>query len=69
MTETQLTELILTVPCPICGAAAGEKCELNSGYPRTTPHSERRLNAAETTPTANPHAGDKDVHAEYSFCK
>jgi hypothetical protein len=33
----------LAVRCPICGAKAGEKCELSTGLPRTEPHRDRRL--------------------------
>lgn len=38
---------ILALPCPTCGAAPGEKCELGSGQPRTEPHRDRRLIAAD----------------------
>lgn len=38
---------ILSVPCPTCGAAMKEVCELNTGAPRTEPHRDRKLNAAE----------------------
>ena len=31
-----------SVPCPTCGAAAGEQCELNTGQPRNEPHLSRR---------------------------
>jgi hypothetical protein len=34
---------ILALPCPTCGAAAGQKCELSTGQPRYTPHLDRRL--------------------------
>jgi hypothetical protein len=37
----------LAVPCPTCGAAAGQKCELNTGQPRIEPHRDRRLQAKE----------------------
>ena len=47
MDTKQLTWLILAVPCPTCGAAPREKCELHSGQPRTAPHRDRHLNAAE----------------------
>jgi len=33
--------------CPTCGAGPGEKCELSTGQPRTTPHRDRRLIAAD----------------------
>jgi len=33
--------------CPTCGAAPKEKCELNTGQPRTNAHCERRLIAAD----------------------
>jgi len=38
---------ILSVRCPTCGAAIGEICELNTGTPRTEPHRDRKLSAAE----------------------
>jgi hypothetical protein len=38
---------ILAIRCPTCGAAPGEKCELSTGLPRTTPHRDRRLIAAD----------------------
>jgi len=38
---------ILSVPCPTCGAALKEVCELNTGAPRTEPHRDRKLDAAE----------------------
>ena len=37
----------LAVRCPTCGAAPGEKCELSTGQPRTEPHRDRRLIAAD----------------------
>jgi hypothetical protein len=43
LTEKQ----ILAVPCTTCGAAVGEVCELNTGSPRTEPHRDRKLSAAE----------------------
>jgi hypothetical protein len=36
---------VLAIPCPTCGAKPGEKCELNSGQPRSTPHLDRSLAA------------------------
>jgi len=38
---------ILAVPCPTCGAAAEEACELHTGALRTEPHRDRKLSAAE----------------------
>ena len=38
---------ILSVPCTTCGAAVGETCELHTGDPRTEPHRDRKLSAAE----------------------
>jgi hypothetical protein len=38
---------ILSVPCTTCGAAVGEACELHTGTPRTEPHRDRKLSAAE----------------------
>jgi len=37
----------LAVQCPTCGAKPEEKCELASGQPRTDPHRDRRLIAAD----------------------
>jgi len=42
---------ILTVPCATCGAAIGEVCELHTGAPRTEPHRDRKLSAAEAVET------------------
>ena len=38
---------ILSVPCPTCGAAIEEVCELHTGDPRTEPHRDRKLDAAD----------------------
>lgn len=38
---------ILSVPCPTCGAATGDACELHDGALRTEPHRDRKLSAAE----------------------
>jgi hypothetical protein len=38
---------VLAVRCPTCGAAPGVRCELGTGQPRTEPHRDRRLIAAE----------------------
>jgi hypothetical protein len=38
---------ILAVPCTTCGAAIGEVCELHTGAPRTEPHRDRKLSAAD----------------------
>jgi hypothetical protein len=38
---------ILSMPCPTCGVATGEPCELHTGALRTEPHRDRRLDAAE----------------------
>jgi hypothetical protein len=40
-------EQIVSVPCPTCGAAAKEPCELNTGAPRTEAHRDRKLCAAD----------------------
>lgn len=48
MKTKELTpEQILSVRCLTCGAAPGEVCELNSGAPRTEPHRDRKLSAAD----------------------
>ena len=38
---------ILAVRCPTCGAGPGETCELNTGQPRSEPHRDRELIAAD----------------------
>ena len=40
-----------SVPCSTCGAAVGEACELHTGAPRTEPHRNRKLSAAEAVET------------------
>ena len=42
---------ILSVPCPTCGAATEEACELHTGARRTEPHRDRKLSAAEAVET------------------
>jgi hypothetical protein len=42
---------ILSVPCPTCGAATEEACELHTGALRTEPHRDRKLSAAEAMET------------------
>jgi hypothetical protein len=42
---------ILSVPCPTCGAATKEACELHTGARRTEPHRDRKLSAAEAVET------------------
>jgi len=44
-------EHMFSVPCPTCGAAIGEACELHTGAPRTEPHRDRKLCAAEAVET------------------
>jgi hypothetical protein len=40
-------KLVLAVPCPTCGVAAGKGCVLHSGQPRNDPHLDRKLRAIE----------------------
>jgi hypothetical protein len=48
MRKNDLTaKQLFAVPCPTCGVAAGERCLLYSGAPRTQPHVDRKLSAAE----------------------
>jgi hypothetical protein len=43
LTQKQL----ISVPCPTCGVAAGARCLLHSGAPRSEPHINRKLSAAD----------------------
>src|SRR3989442_1798506 len=47
LTLRQLT----AVPCPTCGVAPGKRCLLHSGAPRSEPHVDRKLSAAEAIET------------------
>jgi hypothetical protein len=48
MKKRELTpEQLSSVPCPTCGVAVGERCVLHSGAPRSEPHVDRKLAAAE----------------------
>ena len=48
MRNKELTpKQLIAVPCPTCGAAIGEPCELHSGALRSGPHRDRRLSAAD----------------------
>ena len=40
-----------SVPCPTCGVASGKRCVLLSGAPRSKPHVDRKLSAAEAIET------------------
>jgi hypothetical protein len=42
---------ILSVPCPTCGAATEEACELHTGALRNEPHRDRKLSAVEAVET------------------
>lgn len=44
---TMTPRLLLAVPCPTCGAAAGKGCLLHSGQPRNELHIDRKLSAIE----------------------
>ena len=50
-------EQLSSVPCPTCGVGAGEPCLLHSGTPRTGPHVDRKLSAAEAFEKKRPHRG------------
>jgi hypothetical protein len=48
MEKKKLTpKQLSSVPCPTCGVAAGKRCVLLSGTPRTERHTSRKLSAAE----------------------
>jgi hypothetical protein len=40
-------KLLLAVPCPSCGVAAGDRCLLREGGFRNEPHIDRKLTAIE----------------------
>ena len=50
-TKELTAKQILSVPCPTCGAATGDACELHTGALRTEPHPDRNLSAAEAVET------------------
>jgi hypothetical protein len=47
LTPAQLS----SVPCPTCGVDVGQRCLLHSGGPRSEPHVDRKLYAAEAIET------------------
>ncbi len=50
MKKKELTpKQLSSVPCPTCGVAAGERCVLHSGAPRSEPHVDRKFSAVEAT--------------------
>ena len=53
-----------SVPCTTCGAAVGEACELHTGAPRTEPHRDRKLSAAEAIEAAEAVAAVPAVEAK-----
>ncbi len=47
MDNQELTpKQLFSVRCSTCGAAAGKRCVLHSGAPRTEPHLARKFSAA-----------------------
>jgi len=46
--EDLTPELVVSVPCPTCGAASERPCLLYSGDPHIDSHIERKFYAAET---------------------
>jgi hypothetical protein len=46
-TKVLTPKQLSSVPCPTCGVPIGKRCVLLSGAPRSTPHVDRRLSAAE----------------------
>jgi hypothetical protein len=40
-------EQFTAVPCPTCGVSPGQRCLMHSGGPRSEPHLDRKLSAAE----------------------
>jgi hypothetical protein len=52
MRKSDLTaKQLFSAPCPTCGVAPGELCLLHSGGPRSRPHVDRELSAAEAIET------------------
>jgi hypothetical protein len=48
MKKKELTpKQLSSVPCPTCGVAAGNRCVLLSGAPRSKPHVDRKFAATE----------------------
>jgi hypothetical protein len=48
MKKKELTpKQLSSVPCPTCGVAAGKRCVLLSGAPRSKPHVDRTFAASE----------------------
>jgi CRP/FNR family cyclic AMP-dependent transcriptional regulator len=45
------TNQLLSVPCPSCGVAAGQRCVLHLGALRSEPHVDRKLSAIEAVET------------------
>ena len=42
---------LFSVPCPTCGVAAGKRCVLHSGTPRSEPHIDRKFSATKAIET------------------
>jgi hypothetical protein len=50
MKKSDLTpKHLISVPCPTCGAAVGERCVLHSGGLRSESHLERKFAAIEVS--------------------
>jgi len=48
------TKQLLSIPCPTCGVAAGQRCLVHSCALRSEPHLDRKLSAIEATETRHP---------------
>jgi hypothetical protein len=55
---------LFSVPCPRCGAATGNICELHSGGLRFEPHLDRKLSAVETVERKRMHVDAKPLSSK-----
>jgi hypothetical protein len=52
MRKSELTpKQVSSVACPTCGVAAGRRCVMASGIPRTRPHVDRKFATIEVIET------------------
>jgi hypothetical protein len=55
--------LLISVPCPICEAAAGNPCVFHSGVLRSEPHLDRKILAADSLETKRTQRVTPEAHS------
>lgn len=60
---------LFSVDCPTCGAAAGVRCRLHSGFPSSEPHLDRKLSAIKIVENKKMLDTNRRAARKYLFAK